>query len=461
MIRLLRFKLGYKPGLLLAAGVVFGLLLAACGGPDHTQTAPESSAATTAGNAASNSEAAAEVLSSASGSSDAESSHPAKSMTISAIESGPSLGVTNEGFLYEGQLDPDAIVAAHEKVLVRIYEDLTPSVVHIRVSQQLSTDLELPDLPGIPGVPLPEFPEEFFHRGEGSGFVWDDQGHVVTNSHVVTGVDTVSVIFADRTEIQAEVIGHDPGSDLAVLKLKEPKEDARPVELGDSEALKVGQIVVAIGNPFGQEFSMSTGIVSAVGRTIRGNNTPFSIPQVIQTDAPINPGNSGGPLLDRLGRVIGVNTQIISRSGVSSGVGFSVPVNTAKLVIPALIEDGQYEYPWLGITGVTLLPEVAEEMDLPKDTRGALVTQVNGDSPAARAGLRGSDTSFTYHGVELPVGGDVIVAINGTQVRDMDDLITYLVSKTRPGDKVTLEVLREGDDRQTLEVTLGKRPESG
>jgi 2-alkenal reductase len=309
-------------------------------------------------------------------------------------------------------------------------------------------------------MPLPELPDEFFRRGEGSGFVWDDKGHLVTNNHVLQGAEQVTVAFADRTEMQAKVIGRDPDSDLAVLELLEAKPDARPVVLGDSDTLKVGQMAVAIGNPFGQQFTMTTGIVSALGRTISSSNSLFSIPQVVQTDAPINPGNSGGPLIDRHGRVIGVNTQIISRSGVSSGVGFSVPVNTAKQVIPVLISDGKYRYSWLGITGTTLTPEIAEHMDLPEDTGGALVIRVTGDSPADLGGLRDSDQTVTVDGVELPFGGDVIVAVDGSPIRDMSELITYLVNNTRPEDKVLLEIIRDGEEGVTLEVTLGTRPES-
>ena len=205
---------------------------------------------------------------------------------------------------------------------------------------------------------------------------------------------------------------------------------------------------------------MTTGIISALGRTISSSSSPFSIPEVVQTDTPINPGNSGGPLLDRLGRVIGVTTQIISRSGVSSGIGFSVPINTAKRVIPALIADGHYEYSWLGITGSTLRPGVADRMGLPRNTGGALVIQVSAGSPADQAGLRGSGSSFTLEGVETPLGGDVIVAIEGAAVKDMNDLIAFLVNKTRPGNKVLMEVIREGGKRVTVDVTLGKRPNS-
>ena len=220
-------------------------------------------------------------------------------------------------------------------------------------------------------------------------------------------------------------------------------------------------MAVAIGNPFGQQFTMTSGIISALGRTISSSNSVFSIPEVIQTDAPINPGNSGGPLLDRSGQVIGINTQIISRSGVSSGVGFSVPINIAKRVLPALIDDGHYDYSWLGITGSSLRPEIAAHMDLPRNTGGALIIQVSGDSPAEKAGLEGSDETFTIDGAEFPSGGDVIVGIDGTTITQMGDLIAYLVSNTQPGDHVVMQVIRGDQGRIELNVTLGKRPDSG
>ena len=412
-----------RSGFALIAALVLGLVLAACSGSEST-LAP----ATTAG---------------------ATNSLPSSESTVARLT--PSIG----------DLDADMIVAAQEAVLVRLYETLLPSVVQIKVSQRIISGQTDPPLPNLPDVPLPDFPQDFFQQGEGSGFVWDEEGHIVTNNHVIQGADRVTVVFADRTELEAKVIGTDPDSDLAVLELSVPKKDAPPVVLADSDALKVGQMAVAIGNPFGQEFTMTTGIVSALGRTIRSDSSPFSIPEVIQADAPINPGNSGGPLLDRHGRVIGVNTRIISNSGVSSGVGFAIPINTAKRVIPALIEDGRYEYSWLGITGSSLRPEVAEQMDLPRDTGGALLILVSGGSPADRAGLRGGNSTFNHEGVEYSVGGDVIVAIDGSAIRDMDDLIAFLVGNTRPGDKVILEIIRDGQDREELEVTLGKRPASG
>ena len=242
-------------------------------------------------------------------------------------------------------LDAATVVAAHEEVLAGIYESVLPSVVHIEVAQKAGGPqggAAPPDIPpqfrrfyDRPDAPEGETPRGFYRRGEGSGFLWGDEGHVVTNHHVIADADRVTVIFADGLEVEAKVLGSDPDADLAVLKIDLPADRLKGVALGDSNQLKVGQLAVAIGNPFGQEFTMTSGIVSAMGRTIRSADGPFSNPQIIQTDAPINPGNSGGPLLDRLGRVIGINSQIISRSGASAGVGFAVPVNTAKRVVPS------------------------------------------------------------------------------------------------------------------------------
>ena len=352
--------------------------------------------------------------------------------------------------------DAAAIVAAHEQVLIGIYERLLPSVVEIQTSRKLGLPEELPNFPSIPGFPEDRFP---FERSGGSGFVWDDQGHIVTNHHVVDGADRLTVIFYDGTERQAVVLGTDPDSDLAVLKLLDMDGLILPrAPLGDSGAVKPGQLAVAIGSPFGQEFTITSGIISAVGRTIRSGFSQFSIPEVIQTDAPINPGNSGGPLLDRKGHVIGINTQIISRSGANSGIGFAVPINTAKRVIPELIENGHYQYAWLGISGTSLRPDVAELMDLPRDTRGTLVIDVTRNGPAEAAGLLGSDRSEQVDGLDLRLGGDIIIAIDGTTVRTIDDLIAYLVDHTRPEDESMLEVIREDGSRETILVTLDRRP---
>ena len=274
---------------------------------------------------------------------------------------------------------------------------------------------------------------------------------------MIDGADRITVIFSDRTEMDAKLLGSDPDSDLAVLQIDVSGAATQPVPLADSDAVKVGQMAAAIGNPFGQEFTITTGIISAVGRTIRSGNGAFSVPKVLQTDAPINPGNSGGPLLDRQGRVVGVNTQIIGRSGSSAGVGFAVPINAAKRVIPVVINEGAYKYAWLGISGSTLSPDVAELMDLPEDTNGILVIATSEDGPAQQADLRGSDRTVESEGIEYPVGGDVIVSINDFPTNEMDELISYLIDKTRPGDEVALEVIRDGE-RQSIKVNLGTRP---
>lgn len=439
-----------KAGVLAITAFVVAFLVAACGGSSSTETPPPAPPTATTSVVAPAPQPTPQVQAKTSQVvSSSDNQVPNNEASAATPEPEPSA---------LAKLDANAIVAAQEEVMVNIYQDLLPSVVHIRVSSRLDSGSISPS---VPRLPLPEDHRDFFQQGEGSGFVWDNEGHIVTNNHVVQGADRVTVRFADRVEIQAKVIGTDPDSDLAVLELEEIKEGSRPAPLGDSDTLNVGQMAVAIGNPFGQQFTMTSGIVSALGRTISSSNSVFSIPEVVQTDAPINPGNSGGPLLDRFGRVIGVNTQIISRSGVSSGVGFSVPINIAKNVIPALIDDGRYEYSWLGITGSSLRPEIAEHMDLPKDTGGALIIQVSGDSPAEKGGLMGSGETFTVDGTEFPSGGDVIIGIDGTKIEQMGDLIAYLVSNTRPGDDVVMEVIRSGEGQLDLNVTLGKRPDSG
>ena len=365
----------------------------------------------------------------------------------------------------------DAVLAAEpelppELVQGETLEELESSLNGARAAVAQTRDRLTADEGGggFPvGAPAPgpdsDGPRDFFFRnGEGSGFVWSAEGHIVTNQHVVADADRVTVIFPDGLELIAEVLGTDADSDLAVLKIEVPSGGLVPIELGDSSDVKVGPLAIAIGNPFGQEFTTTTGIVSAVGRTIRGGNTQFSIPQVIQTDAAINPGNSGGPLLDRLGRVIGINTQIISRTGASTGIGFAVPINAAKQVIPELIEHGEFAYAWLGISGNTVRREILELMDLPSETRGALVIDLARSGPAETAGLAGaSRTEETAIGL-APVGGDIIVGIDGSPIKSMDDLITYLIENTRPGDRIAVDVIREGGETATIEVVLGTRP---
>ena len=345
--------------------------------------------------------------------------------------------------------DAEALLAAFEEVLNDIYENALPSVVYIRVPNPAAASLQR----------FQNVPDELLW-GAGSGFVWDEEGHIVTNHHVVEEVvgtsEEVTVIFADSTQATGQVVGSDPHSDLAVIKLSRGDRDMQPVTLADSSAVRVGQFAVAIGAPFGQEFTMTSGIVSAVGRNISGQGQ-FTIPEVIQTDAAINPGNSGGPLLDRHGKVIGINTQIISRSGNFSGVGMAVPVNIAKRVVPPLIEDGEFDYPWLGVSISTVTSSYVEELDLPAGTAGALVVTIVEGSPADRAGLLGSDSTIDIDGVEFRSGGDIVVAINTHEVTSSSDLIAHLLYHNRPRDEVTLTVLRDGQ-REEIEVTLGQRP---
>ena len=380
---------------------------------------------------------------------------PSNALAAASIaDSGTVLPISNFAI---DSLTADDIVAAHESVLGDIYEASLPSVVQIRITQRvngISPDSRFDFFGGRSGGT-----EDRFIRGEGSGFVWDREGHILTNYHVVEGADTVTVVFSNGDEVEATVIGGDPDSDLAILQIDVSGRELKPLPKGDSDDLRVGQLALAIGNPFGQEFTLTSGIVSALGRTIRSGNSLFSIPQAIQTDAPINPGNSGGPLLNRRGQVIGINTQIITQGGGgSSGIGFAVPINIAKRVVPELIANGKYEYSWLGISGATTSALVRDRMDLPDGTRGVHVIAVADDSPASDAGLLGSDRDVTVDGLDLPLGGDVIVGINGDDIRSMDDLVAYLVANTSPGDVVVLDLIREGGETAVLEVTLGKRP---
>ncbi len=389
---------------------------------------------------------------------DATATLETTAQTNPASTSGTTTSVTErtkpEVQVFTGDAEADKLVAAQETVMNRIFQKALPSVVNIQVIQELEGNDGTGQFPNIPGVP-----DDFLKRGEGSGFVWDEKGRIITNQHVVDGAETVMVIFADRTQVLAKVLGGDTDSDLAVLELMEPIEGLVPIDLGDSNDVLVGQLAVAIGAPFGQSFTMTSGIVSAVGRTIRSSSSQFTVPEVIQTDAPINPGNSGGPLLDRLGRVVGINTQIISRSGSSAGIGLAVPINIAKKVVPALIDDGKYEYSWLGISGGPVGSDVAELMDLPKGTRGTLVIGVGRDSPADHGGLTGSDRTEVVNGIQYALGGDVITGINGSAIRDMTDLIVYLTNNTRPGDEVMLEVMHGDGSLEQIPVVLGTRPE--
>ena len=357
-------------------------------------------------------------------------------------------------------------LAALQKALEGIYVQVNPSVVHIRVVQiQKERPSVRPEIPGFP-FPFPPGPQEpgkFRREGSGSGFVWDKQGHIVSNNHVVGGADQITVTFHDGTTVPARIVGTDPDSDLAVIRVDLPAARLEPVQVADSTKVKVGQLAVAIGNPFGLQSTMTVGFISALGRLLpvgsEVQGPRYTIPDIIQTDAAINPGNSGGVLVNDTGQVIGVTTAIISPVGASVGIGFAVPTVIVKKVVPALITVGHYQHPWLGVSGRPLTPGVARAMGLKAEQRGALVVDVLPNSPADNAGLRGSDRQATIDGVPVRVGGDVIVAIDRRPVKGFDDVITFLARETNVGQTVTLNVLRRGRERD-LQVTLDPRPGS-
>jgi S1-C subfamily serine protease len=292
----------------------------------------------------------------------------------------------------------------------------------------------------------------------GSGFIIDDQGHIVTNNHVVSGAQLVIVSFYDGTQSRASIVGTDVDSDLAVVQVDKLLEDAHPIPLGDSDGVLPGDWVIAIGNPFTLSSTMTVGVVSAVGRTIPTGVTPFSIPEAIQTDAAINPGNSGGPLIDLQGEVIGVNAQIATGGGrANAGVGFAIPANIVRRVVPALIKSGSYEWPWLGVEGrgVDLFIMEANRLDSQK---GAYIGVVDQGGPAEKAGLRGSTGTTAIDGINVPIGGDVVVSINGKSIGDFNDLVAEIASQN-PGDQVDLTIIRNGQQRNVT-VQLAPRPEN-
>ena len=341
-------------------------------------------------------------------------------------------------------------------VLVAIYEKVGPSVVNVDV---LSFQRNLPQQ--LFPDPSQIDPETLIPQGQGSGFVWDAEGHIVTNAHVVEGADQVQVTFPDGTVTIAEVIGLDRHSDLAVLEIDPTGYRLVPVALGNLDELKVGMRVAAIGNPFGFEGTLTSGIISAIGRSIPGLAS-FSIPEAIQTDAAINPGNSGGPLLNERGEVIGVNAQIRTEQGSNSGVGFAIPITIVERVVPMLIAEGSYEHSYIGISGNTFSPICAEGLGLDPAIRGAYVNSVLPGTPAARGGLRGGSQEIANGTMGIcptVAGGDLIVAIDDQPVTRFDDLLVYLERYTSPGDTVTLTVLRDGETVE-VEITLAPRPQS-
>lgn len=332
-------------------------------------------------------------------------------------------------------ISPLGTIAAIEAAVANIYAQVNPSVVNIDVSTRTG-------------------------GGLGSGFVWDASGHIVTNNHVIDGATSISVTFSDGNTFPGRLIGTDPDSDLAVVKVDNVSSALRPVSLADSTQLKVGQLAVAIGNPFGLQGTMTVGFISALGRLVPVDENAigptYNIPDIIQTDAPLNPGNSGGVLLNSQGQVIGVTQSMSSTSGSSAGVGFAVPSAIVKNVIPALITTGRYEHAYLGIVVISLNPDIAAEMGLPSNQRGSLIQSVTVGGPAQRAGLRPSPIPATVNGLDVMIGGDIIIGFHGQTVRTSDDLITML-ARIKPGQSITITVLRDGQQIQ-VPVTIGVRP---
>jgi S1-C subfamily serine protease len=318
-------------------------------------------------------------------------------------------------------------VAGLQDTLIHLYQQVNPSVVYIVVSSNAS----------------------------GSGFVYSADGYIVTNNHVVAAGNSYEIVFASGDRMRAKLIGADPDSDLAVLKVDKLPAGVTPLPLANEEGIQVGELAVAIGNPFGEQGSMSLGIVSGLGRSLpsqRATNagSTYSLPQVIQTDAPINPGNSGGPLLNLDGQVIGVNAAIASATGTNSGVGFSIPVAAVKLVIPSLIQDGKYVYPYMGASFDSEVSLDEQSTYGLSQTQGAYVVSVTPGSPAAQAGLVGANQ-------QTGKGGDLVVDIDGQTIQNFADLNSYLVFHTHVGQTIQITVLR-GGERVTLSLTLGARP---
>lgn len=351
-----------------------------------------------------------------------------------------------------------AVMEALQRGYTRINEAVSPSVVNILVVRQLRS--------GQGDIPEFQFPgpgqrPEFRQGGSGSGVVWDREGHIITNNHVIQGSAEITVTFSDGTSVPAEIIGQDADSDLAVIQVDVESDLLEPIEIADSTQVQVGDIAIAIGNPFGLQGTLTVGVISALGRSLPVGADIFSgptytIPDVIQTDAAINPGNSGGALVNIRGELIGVTTAIESPVRANAGIGFVIPSVIVEKVVPELIETGGYQHPVIGISGRTLDTQTAEEMGLEADQRGALVLDVTPDSPADEADLQGSDRVVSVNGQEIRVGGDVITAIDDQPVTDFEDLVAYLARYTEVGDTVMLTLIRDGDPEE-VEVILAAR----
>jgi S1-C subfamily serine protease len=331
-----------------------------------------------------------------------------------------------------------AALTEDEKNNIAVYEKVADGVVNV-TSTAMQMDF---------------FFNAFPTQGSGSGSIIDTKGHILTNHHVVANAQKLEVTLADGSKWPAKLVGSDPDNDLAVIKIEVPKEKLKVIPMGDSKNLKIGQKVLAIGNPFGLQRTLTTGIVSSLGRTIR-SEVGTLIEDVIQTDAAINPGNSGGPLLNSEGEIVGINSAIISPTGGSVGIGFAIPVNTARRVVPELISKGYVTYPYIGATIQSLIPEMAKYLKL-KIERGAMISEVVKGGPADKAGLKGGDQKVQVGNMIVLVGGDIVVKADQREVKTNDELIHYIREK-KPGDTVLLKVFRK-DSLIDVKVTLGERP---
>lgn len=355
----------------------------------------------------------------------------------------PPLGITpevtiNDDFVADAQ-DVNAGIQGQNFTrlsLTQIFDRSEPGVVQINVRKNS------PDISG---------------SGLGSGFVYDTKGHIITNAHVIDDAKRIIVTFLDGRSYNAELIGADADTDIAIVRVDAIRSTLHPLVVGDSSTLRIGETIAAIGNPFGLSGSMTAGIISQMGRLLP-QESGFSIPDIIQTDAAINPGNSGGPLINIRGEVVGINTAIQSNTGEFTGVGFAIPSNTIKKIVPILISEGQYDHPWLGIRGTDIDPDYAVALNL-VDARGFLIISVVEDSPAFKAGLRGTTETVEVDERMLQIGGDIILAVDGADVRKIDDILIHLQREKSVGDEMVLEILRDGRTSD-FTITLEKRPDA-
>ena len=379
-------------------------------------------------------------------------------MEKSGIIVGGFLGATVVLVVFTFMMIPPATILPPEIIVTNGYSATT---VGEQTPILTSKDLSLTEIferseAGVVRVNVIKSEQIAGLNGVGSGFVFDQSGHVITNHHVIDNSEKIVVTFLDGSSYNANIVGSDPFTDIAVIKVDAEPYLLHPLPVGDSSNLKVGMRVVAIGNPFGLSGSMTAGIVSQLGRLLPSQDTGFSIPDVIQTDAAINPGNSGGPLLNIKGEVVGINTAIQSAIGEFTGIGFAIPSKTVSKIAPQLIEEGEYHHPWVGISGRDIDPDLAKILNL-KDAKGFLIVTVVEKSPADKAGLIGSSKTKEIDGVTYQVGGDVILSVDGKPVRKIDDILIHLQREKSVGDEMVLEILRDGRNTNFV-ILLEERP---